>query len=88
MSTVTFSPAMKQQALPLRSAWHDSTAWPAARVKRVAMRAIQIAAVCLLLASIPDDSGPIRHQAPSASPVPGITLSSNSLVRMLNAADR
>ncbi len=85
MSTIIFSPAIKQRGLPLHSAWHLSTAWPAARAKRAAMRVLQIAAVSLLLASIPDDSGP-RHQAPSAFPAQGI--SSTSLDRALTPADR
>ena len=81
MSTITFSPAATQQALPLRFASRHSTAWPAARAKCIAMRVLQIALVSLLLASIPDDSGPIRHQAP-------VAVSGASFARTLAAADR
>lgn len=87
MSTVIYNPNVRQQTLPFPSALHSSTAWPAARVKRVALRVLQIVAVSLVLASIPDDSGPIRHQAPLTISSTS-TVSNVSFVRALTAADR
>lgn len=81
MSTLTFNAARNAQSTAVSTFPFQASPWPAARVKSIARRIVQLTAICLVLVSIPDDSGPARPHAATTSQI-------QSVLHLLTNADR
>lgn len=63
MSTLVFYSARSARATTVSPFPFQKNTWTLERVKYVVKRIVQLTAISLVLASIPDDSGPMRHPA-------------------------
>ncbi len=81
MSTLIFDPTRSAQSTAVSTFPFSANAWPLERVKYVVKRIVQLTAISLVLASIPDDSGPVRPHAVTTS-------HSQVILRVLKNADR